>query len=129
MSKTIAAFGVGPGLGQAVARCYAREGYTVVLVARRQEPLDLLATDLTRAGATAHAITADLSDTAATPRLAERAAAEGRWAILTFHGIGEGHLPVAEVDLRELCSFLARRRDRLWTAPVVTIATRIQQWR
>jgi peptidoglycan/xylan/chitin deacetylase (PgdA/CDA1 family) len=23
----------------------------------------------------------------------------------------------------------ARRRDRLWTAPVVTIATRIQQWR
>ena len=61
--------------------------------------------------------------------LAERAAAEGRWAILTFHGIGEGHLPVAEVDLRELCGFLARRRDRLWTAPVVTIATRIQQWR
>jgi short-subunit dehydrogenase len=63
-------FGAGPGLGQAVAHRYAREGYTVVLVARRQEPLDLLATDLTRAGATAHAITADLSDTAATPRLA-----------------------------------------------------------
>ena len=61
--------------------------------------------------------------------LAERAVGEGRWAILTFHGIGEGHLPVAEVDLRELCGFLARRRDRLWTAPVATIAARVQQWR
>jgi NADP-dependent 3-hydroxy acid dehydrogenase YdfG len=33
--KSIAVFGVGPGLGQAVARRYAREGYTVILVARR----------------------------------------------------------------------------------------------
>jgi short-subunit dehydrogenase len=70
MSKTIAVFGAGPGLGQAVAHRYAREGYTVVLVARRQEPLDLLAQDLTRAGASAHVLTADLSDTATVPRLA-----------------------------------------------------------
>jgi short-subunit dehydrogenase len=72
MSSSIAVFGVGPGLGQAIARRYAREGYAVVLVARRQEPLDLLAKDLTSAGATAHVVTADLSDTATTPRLAEQ---------------------------------------------------------
>jgi len=72
MSPSIAVFGVGPGLGQAIARRYAREGYAVVLVARRQEPLDRLARDLTRAGATAHVITADLADTGATPRLAEQ---------------------------------------------------------
>src|SRR4051812_34864626 len=41
--KSIALFGVGPALGQAVARRYARAGYTVILVARRREPLDLLA--------------------------------------------------------------------------------------
>ena len=70
MSKSIAVFGAGPGLGQAVARRYAREGYAVTLVARRPEPLELLAKDLASAGATAHVITADLSDTAATPRLA-----------------------------------------------------------
>ena len=70
MSKSIAVFGAGPGLGQAVARRYAREGYAVTLVARRPEPLDRLAEDLTNAGATAHVITADLSDTGATPRLA-----------------------------------------------------------
>jgi short-subunit dehydrogenase len=72
VSKSIAVFGAGPGLGHAVARRYAREGYAVTLVARRSEPLDLLAQDLTSAGATAHVITADLSDTAATPRLAEQ---------------------------------------------------------
>ncbi len=35
MSKSIAVFGA--GLGQAVAHRYAREGYAVVLVARRRE--------------------------------------------------------------------------------------------
>jgi short-subunit dehydrogenase len=76
MNKSIAVFGAGPGLGQAVARRYAREGYDVTLVARRPEPLDRLAQELTRAGATAHVITADLSDTDATPRLAERIRAQ-----------------------------------------------------
>ena len=72
MSKSIAVFGAGPGLGQAVARRYAQEGYTVTLVARRSEPLDRLAKELTNAGALAHVITADLSDTDATPKLAEQ---------------------------------------------------------
>jgi short-subunit dehydrogenase len=72
MSKSIAVFGAGPGLGQAVAHRYVREGYAVALVARRREPLDLLAKDLTSAGATAHVITADLSHTDATSRLAEQ---------------------------------------------------------
>src|SRR5262245_31056357 len=70
--KSIAVFGVGPGLGQAVARRYAREGYTVILVARRRQPLDLLAKDLASTGATAHVITADLSDTDAVPALAKQ---------------------------------------------------------
>jgi short-subunit dehydrogenase len=69
--KSIAVFGAGPGLGEAVARRYAREGYDVTLVARRREPLERIAEDLTNTGATAHVITADLSDTDATPRLAE----------------------------------------------------------
>jgi len=72
MSPSIAVFGAGPGLGQAVAHRYAREGYAVALVARRQEPLDLLAEDLRRAGATAHVLTADLSRTEATGELAGR---------------------------------------------------------
>ncbi|HEY1489223.1 MAG TPA: SDR family NAD(P)-dependent oxidoreductase, partial [Micromonosporaceae bacterium] len=72
MSKSIAVFGAGTGLGQAVARRYAREGYAVTLVARGSARLDRLAKDLTSTGATAHVITADLSDTGAVPRLAEQ---------------------------------------------------------
>ena len=61
MPKSIAVFGAGPGLGHAVARRYAQEGYAVTLVARSSEPLDRLAEELASAGTTAHVISADLS--------------------------------------------------------------------
>lgn len=69
---TIAVFGAGPGLGQAVAHRYARAGYTIVLVARRRAPLDQIATDLASVGATAHVVTADLVATDAVPIVAEQ---------------------------------------------------------
>lgn len=72
MPKSIAVFGAGPGLGQAVARRYAREGYAVTLVSRRSGPLERLAKELTGAGAAAHVVAADLADTSAVPALAER---------------------------------------------------------
>ena len=72
MSKSIAVFGAGPGLGQAVAHRYAREGYEIVLVGRRPQPLDALAHELIATGAGAHAITADLAETEAMPALADR---------------------------------------------------------
>ena len=61
--------------------------------------------------------------------LAERAAMQGRWTILTFHGVHQGHLSVADVDFRELCLHLQRHRERIWTAPLVTVAQRIREWR
>jgi NAD(P)-dependent dehydrogenase (short-subunit alcohol dehydrogenase family) len=69
-------FGAGPGLGQAVARRYAREGYEVVLVARRRQSRDMFARDLAGIGASAHVITADLGDTDGVPALADRIRAE-----------------------------------------------------
>ena len=57
--------------------------------------------------------------------LAERAAAQGRWGILTFHGVNEGHLPVSSVDLEEILAHLDRNRDRIWTAPIAEVAERI----
>jgi len=61
--------------------------------------------------------------------LSEQSAAQGRWGILTFHGIHQGHLSVADVDLRELCGFLARNRERIWVATVAEVAERIIVWR
>jgi short-subunit dehydrogenase len=72
MPKSIAVFGAGPGLGQAVARRYALGDYEVLLVARRRDPLDSLADDLKRAGAMAYVVTADLSDTHSVSRLADQ---------------------------------------------------------
>jgi len=72
MSQSIAIFGAGPGLGQAVAHRYARDGYDVVLVARRREPLDRLRADLADGRGSVHVISADLSDSAAVPALARQ---------------------------------------------------------
>ena len=60
--------------------------------------------------------------------LAQRAASQGKWVILTIHGIDEGHLPVCLYDFRELCDFLAETSD-IWTAPVATVAESITKWR
>ena len=72
MSQSIAIFGAGPGLGQAVARRYAHAGYDVALIARRHAPLEQLATQLSATGATVHTVPADLSDTDGIPALAEQ---------------------------------------------------------
>ena len=86
-----------------------------------------------------HPLTCDLHDLSSYPvermsgaalvGLAERAMAGGRWAILTFHGINDGHLSVTNGDLRELLDHLQRHQERLWTAPVATVAQRVIDWR
>jgi len=103
MSKSIAVVGAGPGLGQAVARRYAREGYTVALIARRRESLDALAAELTHAGATAHAITADLSSERAVPQLAEQIRAEvGNLDAIYYGPSVRGYVPVVDLTADQL---------------------------
>jgi short-subunit dehydrogenase len=98
LSKSIAVFGAGPALGRAVAHRYAREGYTVVLVARRKEPLDRLARDLASAGSTAHAITADLSDASAIPSLAEQIrAVAGDLDAFYYGAAANGFVPAVDL--------------------------------
>jgi short-subunit dehydrogenase len=98
VSKSIAVFGAGPALGRAVAQRYAREGYDVVLVARRQEPLETLALELRSTGATAHVITADLSDIDALPHVAERIrAAAGDLDTIYYGAAANGFVPVVDL--------------------------------
>ena len=54
--------------------------------------------------------------------LCEQAAADGRWAVLTFHGVDEGGLSVTQGALEQVCAHLARHRQRIWTAPLVEVA-------
>ncbi|WP_225730649.1 MULTISPECIES: SDR family oxidoreductase [unclassified Nocardia] len=96
MSKSIAVFGAGPGLGQAVAHRYAQEGYDVVLVARRRQPLESFAESLT--GATTHIITADLADTDAVPDLAARIREMvGDLDVLYYGAAANGFIPVLDL--------------------------------
>lgn len=59
-----AVVGAGPGVSLAVARRFAREGYTPALVARTPTKLDGYVADLQAAGFTAHGFAADAGDPA-----------------------------------------------------------------
>jgi short-subunit dehydrogenase len=121
MPQSIAVFGVGPGLGQAVARRYAQAGYTVVLVARRQAPLEALAEDLASIGATAHVITADLSDTDAVPLLAEQIRGVAGDPSAFYYGVSAGgFIPAAALTPQ-------RARD-LMPLAVYTLLALVQEF-
>ncbi len=61
--------------------------------------------------------------------LVESCVAKGGWGILTFHGVQEGHLTVAESDFRELVNYLKANHQRVWSVPVAKVARRILAWR
>lgn len=61
-TKVAAVFGAGPGLGAAVARRFAREGYTVALLARGESGLREVQADLQKAGGRAEVFPADAGD-------------------------------------------------------------------
>src|SRR3954447_14598995 len=54
--------GTGPGLGAAIARRFAREGYRLTLVARSEETIAPLAKELRAAGADVAVVQADAGD-------------------------------------------------------------------
>ncbi len=62
MSKSLMIIGVGPGIGQAVARRFGREGWQIVLTGRSAQRLDSLVAELKADGITAHAAPADATD-------------------------------------------------------------------
>jgi len=67
MSKTIAVFGAGPGMGRSVGRRFGREGFRVALVARNQARLDEFTGELAHEGIEAAGFAADFADRAALP--------------------------------------------------------------
>jgi len=68
--------GIGPGMGQAIALAFAREGADVVLAARRPGPLEEVAAEVRACGRRAVAVPTDIADPAQCRRLAEAAVGE-----------------------------------------------------
>jgi NAD(P)-dependent dehydrogenase (short-subunit alcohol dehydrogenase family) len=61
-AKRVLLTGASSGIGEAAAELFAREGATVVVVARRQELLEAVAQRITAQGGSAFALPCDLSD-------------------------------------------------------------------
>jgi NADP-dependent 3-hydroxy acid dehydrogenase YdfG len=73
---TVAIVGAGPGLGQATARRFGREGFSIALISRTQRNVDRLATDLGEHGITARGYAADVRDRASLTAALQQADAD-----------------------------------------------------
>jgi NAD(P)-dependent dehydrogenase (short-subunit alcohol dehydrogenase family) len=62
--KVAAVLGVGPGLGSAVARRFAREGFSVALMARREESVSGVRREIEESGGKALPVSTDATDPA-----------------------------------------------------------------
>lgn len=84
--------GASSGIGAAIAKELASRGHSVALVARREERLQTLATDLTSSyGVSADVIAADLSDPSERERLADELRGKGRVVDVLVNNAGFGH--------------------------------------
>ena len=73
---TIAIIGAGPGLGQAAARRFGAEGFSVCLISRNQNNVNERAAELTSMGITARGYAADVRDPQALRAALDAAAAD-----------------------------------------------------
>jgi NAD(P)-dependent dehydrogenase (short-subunit alcohol dehydrogenase family) len=84
--KVVAVLGVGPGLGAAVARRFAREGFAVGLMARGEESLAAVREDVEGSGGTALSVTADATDAASVASAFDRVREElGEPEVLVYN--------------------------------------------
>ena len=74
--KVAAVLGVGPGLGSAVARRFAREGFSVALMARREEGVSGVRREIEEGGGKALPVSTDATDPASVAAAFERVRGE-----------------------------------------------------
>ncbi|MDO9357458.1 MAG: SDR family oxidoreductase [Polaromonas sp.] len=90
--------GAGTGIGKAVSLALLREGYSVVLIGRRAEPLEKVAAD-SGAGKRALAVPCDVSQPEAVRAAFDKAQATFGRLDLLFNNAGVGAPPVAMDEL------------------------------
>ncbi|MFE4499290.1 SDR family NAD(P)-dependent oxidoreductase [Rhodococcus sp. NPDC056743] len=105
MTKVIAVFGAGTGLGISMARRFGREGFRVALIARRQERLDALVSQLADDGIEAAAFPADLTEPSQVAAVVDAIRARfGRIDVVGYGPVpaGLGFTPATELDATAL---------------------------
>jgi short-subunit dehydrogenase len=100
--------GASSGIGEALARAWARRGATVVLAARDQEGLARVARAVEAAGGRAIVQAADVTREEDRVRLVERARAEAGRIDVLVNNAGRGYYgSVARIDAKELEALFA----------------------
>lgn len=116
--------GVGPGLGGAVARRFAREGYSVACVARSEKSTGPVCASIVEAGGSALAVHADTTDPdAVTGAIATIREQLGDPSVLIYNA---GSFVQGEVSTIEPDAFVSAWKANcfgafLWTSKVVPI--------
>jgi len=99
MTETAIIAGVGPGLGAALARAFAREGFAVGLLARKLESSAAVADEIHQTGGRALAVTVDATDRAGVFEAVERLRGEfGAVTALAYNASGFGRGKFLELD-------------------------------
>jgi len=99
VAKVAVVTGGGTGIGRAVALGLAGEGYSVVVVGRRKEPLEATAAEGSKLGGRMLAVQADVADPRSVRALFAQTAEEFGRLDLLFNNAGLGAPPVPLEDL------------------------------
>src|SRR5690554_3619163 len=104
-AKVALVTGAGTGVGRAVAKALAREGYSLVLTGRRREPLEEVAQEIAQnnPGAQALVVPADVGNSASVEDLFGRIEQEFGRLDLLFNNAGTGApaVPIEELPAEE----------------------------
>jgi short-subunit dehydrogenase len=108
MNKVLFVIGMGPGVGAAVARRFAREGFSVGAVARSAEKLEQQLAGLRSAGVTVAGATADAGDIGSLRKALARLQADlGDAGVLVYNAAGMTYRPLAELSPEQFAADLA----------------------
>src|SRR6185369_9012878 len=97
--ETAIVAGVGPGLGAALARAFAREGFAVGLLARKTESSTPVEAEIRKSGGKAKALAVDVTDRAAVSKAVKELRAEfGAVTALAYNASGFGRGKFLELE-------------------------------
>ncbi len=111
-TEVILVTGASSGFGEATARLFAKEGYRVVLAARRIDRLQTIVDEITVQGGTALPIEADLADLNSISNMVSMALGEWGQIDVLFNNAGIGRLDWLE-DLDPISDIEAQIRVNL----------------
>ena len=113
-SPVILITGASSGIGEATARLFGKQGYRVVLAARRLERLESCARDIHATGGQAHPIAADVTDPEHIQRMVEGTLEQFGQIDILFNNAGFGRLgwlesldPVKDIEEQLKVNLLA----------------------